>query len=182
MRFGNRDWVAGLTASTFGALALTACVASGGAGDGSCEAVAALRGTGGQDLGSVKLIETARGTLVQARLRGMPPGVHAIHLHEKGQCQPEFGAAGGHYNPTAAGHGFLGSQGHHLGDLPNFSVAASGEGFLDAFAGGLRVCGGDMPLLDGDGAAVIIHRGEDDYRTDPAGGAGERIACGVVSK
>lgn len=160
---------------------MSACVASGGSAS-ACEASAALRGPNGADHGTVKLIESPRGTLVQARLRGLPPGVHALHLHEKGECNPEFGAAGGHFNPTSVKHGFLSPDGHHLGDLPNFSVSESGEAYVDTFREGLRVCDGGSPLLDADGAAVIIHRGADDYRTDPAGAAGDRIACGAVEK
>lgn len=151
-------------------------------GEAGCEVTAPLQSPAGDDLGAVQLMQTPHGVLITARLKGLKPGTHAMHLHEKGQCKPDFGASGGHFNPTGAQHGYQNPQGFHLGDLPNFAVAASGEANVDAFSSDLRLCGGEQPLLDGDGAALIVHSGADDYRTDPAGGAGERIGCAVLSK
>lgn len=167
------------------AAAATMCGASSperALGEAGCEVTARLHSPAGDDLGAVQVTQTPHGVLITARLKGLKPGTHAMHLHEKAQCKPDFGASGAHFNPTGAKHGYQNPEGFHLGDLPNFVVAASGEANVDVFSSDLRLCGGDHPLLDGDGAALIIHGGADDYRTDPAGGAGERIGCAVLSE
>ncbi len=151
-------------------------------GEAGCEVTAPLLSPAGDGLGAVQLMQTPHGVLITARLKGLKPGTHAMHLHEKAKCKPDFGASGAHFNPTGAQHGYKNPQGFHLGDLPNFTVAASGEANVDVFSPDLRLCGGEHPLLDGDGAALIVHGGADDYFTDPAGGAGERIGCAVLSE
>jgi len=141
---------------------------------------AAMRDPAGIDVGWAAFEETPRGTLVRAYFHALPPGVHAIHLHGTGSCAPDFSAAGGHFDPEGREHGFRNPAGPHLGDLPNLFVPAAGNVETEAFVPRLRLGTGPGTLLDDDGAAVIVHRGPDDYRTDPAGNAGERIACGVI--
>jgi superoxide dismutase, Cu-Zn family len=113
-------------------------------------------------------------------LTGLPAGEHGVHLHTVGSCQPPFASAGAHWNPTTRQHGLENPQGAHLGDMPNLTVGASGSVDLQVSTrgGGLR---GQHPLLDDDGAAVVIHAMRDDQRTDPSGSSGDRIACGVVT-
>lgn len=140
-------------------------------------AKAVMRDRDGQSIGTVALEETPHGTLLDIRLEGMAAGVHAIHIHEVGTCEPPFASAGGHLNPRGAKHGFRTVKGPHLGDLPNLHVPESGTLHVEYFHPWLIF--GDE-FFDADGAAMIIHQGADDYRTDPAGAAGPRIACGVI--
>lgn len=167
----------GVTAAdtTAGAAGTAAGTPVGAAG----AATAALRDSAGRDLGTVTLTETAEGIAVAGTLRGLPPGAHAIHLHTTGRCEPPFESAGGHWNPTNKQHGTENPQGPHLGDMPNVTVGADSSAAVQVTTPGgtLR---GTTPLFDGDSAAVMVHAGADDYRSDPAGAAGGRIACGVV--
>ncbi len=110
-------------------------------------------------------------------VREMPPGTHGIHIHAVGRCDaPGFETAGGHWNPTARMHGMNNPQGKHAGDFKNLVVGKDGKGSLSA-----DVPGDFAALMDSDGAAVVIHAAADDYRTDPSGNSGARIACGVFA-
>ena len=141
---------------------------------------AALRDSAGNDLGTLTLMDSGQGVAVAGTLHGLPPGVHAIHIHTTGSCDaPAFTSAGGHWNPTNRQHGSENPQGPHFGDMPNITVAADSTVTVQATTPGGTLRGTNA-LLDADGAAVMIHGGEDDYRTDPAGDAGDRIACGVI--
>lgn len=143
-------------------------------------AVATLRDPAGEAVGEAALEASPNGVLLRVELRGVPAGEHAFHIHETGACEaPDFASAGGHLNPAGVGHGFLDGDGVHAGDLPNVHVPASGGLRLDLFAPGVEL---ESQLFDADGAALVMHEGPDDYRTDPAGAAGARIACGVVER
>jgi Cu-Zn family superoxide dismutase len=135
-----------------------------------------LKNERGQSVGSVTLTETPHGILVKGTLSNLPPGEHAIHIHETGKCEAPFKTAGGHLNPDKKKHGILAAEGKHEGDLPNINVCADGKAQFDFFAHGLRM----KDLQDADGSAVVVHATKDDYQTDPAGNAGDRIACGLV--
>ncbi|MFP4560162.1 MAG: superoxide dismutase family protein [Thiohalorhabdus sp.] len=140
------------------------------------DAAAELRDADGQEMGEVELKESPHGILVHADLEGMPEGTHAFHIHETGQCEPPFKSAGGHFNPEGKAHGFMSEEGYHAGDMPNIHVPGSGDLELEYFAPGVKL----DELLDDDGGAILVHEGADDYKTDPAGDAGSRIACGVI--
>lgn len=134
-------------------------------------------------LGTAALVYAERGVLLQVRLEGVPPGGHGMHIHDVGECTPpDFESAGPHFNPTAVEHGFLDEEGGHLGDLPNVFVGEDGVLNVDVLIWAVDLSPtGPNSLIAGDGTALVLHRTIDDYTTDPAGDAGERIACGVIS-
>jgi superoxide dismutase, Cu-Zn family len=138
-----------------------------------------MRDATGRDLGTLTLANTTGGLMLSGALHGLPPGTHGIHLHTTGRCEPPFTTAGGHWNPMGRMHGTQNPQGPHLGDMPNIVVSSDGIAAVSVTTPGGTLLGTDA-LLDADGAAVVIHESADDYRTDPSGNSGARIACGVV--
>ncbi len=152
-------------------------------GSAAPTARADLKTAKGDSVGTVQLTETPAGVLLHGTLSNLPAGTHAFHIHEVGQCEPpDFKSAGAHFNPASRGHGFANPQGAHAGDLPNIYVPASGQLEFDALARGVSLAAGPNSLFDANGSSLVIHQSADDYRTDPAGNAGNRIACGVVTK
>ncbi len=147
-------------------------------------AVARLHDTSGADVGSVDLQATPSGVVrIVVALKGLPPGIHAIHIHERGDCSaPDFTSAGGH---LAGGkeHGIESHGGPHAGDLPNLHVPASGAVAVEYFNGAVSLgSDGSGALFGKDGTAVIVHAKPDDYKSQPSGDAGGRIACGVITR
>lgn len=139
--------------------------------------------TAGREAGSATLIETPHGVLILTNLVGIAPGTHGFHIHETGRCDPpSFESAGGHFNPAGRRHGFLIEEGPHAGDLPNIIVGDSGTLRVELLARDVTLGEGRASLLNGDGAALVIHQDPDDYRTDPAGNSGARIACAVIAR
>ena len=135
----------------------------------------------GNSLGEVELLQMADGVQLIATVKGLPAGQYGMHLHAVGRCiGPEFTSAGPHFNPAAKQHGRDNPMGAHAGDLPNLDVNDKGVGEINLMLPGLRLADGTTPLIDADGAAVVLHAKADDYRSDPAGNAGSRIACGEV--
>ncbi len=143
---------------------------------------AALINSDGMSVGSATLKRSAERVTLALDLQGVPAGSHALHLHETGACDgPDFKSAGGHLNPSGKSHGKLNSNGKHLGDLPNIDLAANGEANTSVEIG-LSYADFLPHLFDEDGTAVVLHADADDYRSDPAGAAGPRIACGVFER
>jgi Cu-Zn family superoxide dismutase len=143
-------------------------------------AIAVLKDPKGKDVGTVTLTAVPTGILLDADFTALPPGVHAFHIHDTGKCEPpDFKSAGGHFNPEEDEHGFENPAGPHAGDLPNIHVSENGKLHIEVLNQRVFLSDG---LLDDDGAAIVIHEGPDDYKTDPAGAAGPRIACGVISR
>ena len=142
-------------------------------------ATATLSSPDGEAMGAVTFIQGPRGVLIQARLSGVPEGWHGFHIHETGSCEPDFSAAGGHYNPTGIGHGVLHEDGHHPGDTVNVYAHADGTANADQYIVDATLGPGVASLFDADGSAIIVHEGPDSYGEDP--GAGARIACGVIT-
>jgi Cu-Zn family superoxide dismutase len=154
----------------------------GGAGEAKTVRVE-FRNAKKQPIGDAVLRETPHGVLITLALRDLPQGEHGFHIHETGKCEPPFESAGGHFNPASKKHGFEVAAGAHAGDLPNLIVPDSGRVKLETIAGGVTLAEGKpASLLDGDGAALVVHAGPDDYTTDPAGNSGARIACAVVER
>lgn len=161
----------------FAMLALSACSAYGG--PGMDRADVPMRDAMGRDVGTLVLTNTPAGLMLAGTVRGLPPGMHAIHVHTTGRCEPPFETAGAHWNPMSRMHGLQNPAGPHLGDMPNVSVSSDGSASVSAVTAGGTLRDRDA-LLDSDGAAVVIHASADDNRSDPAGNSGDRIACGVV--
>jgi Cu-Zn family superoxide dismutase len=154
-------------------LLLPACAPVEPAGGAPMPLINAL----GAPIGTVRAWQTAGGVTFRIDASGLPHGVHGIHVHTVGRCDPpEFTSAGGHWNPTARKHGMNNPAGPHAGDLPNVEVAANG-----VLGAAVTLPGASMAsLLDADGAALVLHAGADDYVTDPSGNSGARIACAVI--
>lgn len=135
-------------------------------------------------VGDAVLQQTANGVLLRVNLRGIRSGTHAFHIHETGRCDPPtFASAGSHVAQGGGVHGFLNEGGPHAGDLPNIHVPAAGDVSVDLFLHEMTLDeDGKRSLLDADGSALIVHENTDDYRTDPTGSAGDRIACAVVTR
>ncbi len=145
-------------------------------------ATAKLMAGDGMARGSATLTEASDGLHVLVKGSGLVPGLHAVHLHMTGTCTaPDFASAGGHWNPMGRQHGKDNPAGMHMGDMPNMSVGADGTGELEYVIPGGMIGTGATPLLDADGAAVVIHAAPDDNKSDPTGNAGGRAACGVIS-
>lgn len=136
----------------------------------------------GMPIGTAQFVDTAGRLHVNVSVTGLPAGTHAVHLHQVGRCQaPDFTSAGGHLNPAGNTHGTLSPTGPHLGDLPNIEIGASRTGSVTAELGAASTQA-LAHLFDDDGTAIVVHAQADDYRTDPTGNAGGRIACGVVGR
>jgi len=138
----------------------------------------ALVNSSGQSIGTVRAWQTAGGVTLRIDASGLPHGVHGIHIHAVGRCDPpDFASAGPHWNPAGKQHGFNNPAGHHAGDLYNVTVAANG-----VLGEAVTIPGASMAsLVDADGAALVIHAAADDYMTDPSGNSGARIACAVLT-
>jgi Cu-Zn family superoxide dismutase len=136
-----------------------------------------------QTIGRANFVNVPSGVLMTLQVSNLIQGVHALHVHETGRCDPSssFQSAGGHFNPDGHAHGFRNPKGPHAGDLPNLYVPDSGFIRAELLLPDVTLTGPNRRLLDADGSALVIHLGPDDYRTDPAGVAGPRVACGVIT-
>lgn len=143
------------------------------------KAVAVLKNSKGKELGKVTLTAVPTGVLLDADFTALPPGDHSFHIHGTGKCEPpDFKSAGGHFNPEEDKHGLLSEAGPHAGDMPNIHVPSTGKLHIEVMNQMVSLPG----LFTGEGTAIVVHEGPDDYKTDPAGAAGPRIACGVITK
>jgi len=157
---------------------LAGCAASGGYADPSAEAkLMATKGSAAN--GSVSFVMMGDRILVNATVSGLTPGAHGFHIHEKGDCSaPDATSAGGHFNPGGHPHGHPQMGPHHAGDMPMLDADASGNARLSAELRGVAF-DGDQGIV---GRGVIVHASPDDFKTQPTGNSGARVACGVIVK
>jgi len=157
-----------------------------------CGAVAAgaqttvqLKSASGDSVGSAVISPAPSGKGVQIALdvNHLPPGEHAIHVHQNAKCEPpQFTTAGGHFNPDKKKHGSANPEGPHAGDIPDFTVDADGTSKMTIVAPNVTYSEGPHSIFSNGGTALMIHASADDLKSDPAGNAGARIACGVIAK
>ena len=133
-----------------------------------------LINSAGAPTGGLQAEARPEGRYLRIAVDGLAPGEHGLHLHAVGLCdRPDFKSAGPHWNPAGKQHGHLNPQGEHAGDLPNITVSANGHGAINFLVSG--------ELADADGTSLVIHADPDDYKTDPSGNSGARIACAVLA-
>lgn len=170
--------------ATLGAILLLATTGCATVYESAAEQVGAatILDRNGQTVGTAALYSLAGEVTISVSLDGVPAGEHGVHLHMTGDCSAsDFTSAGGHLNPGGNEHGTQNPRGAHLGDLPNATVASDGVGTVSTILRGTSDT--VLPqIFDADGTALIVHAGADDYRSDPAGDAGSRIACGVFAR
>lgn len=164
-------------------LALAAAAASFAADpDGALKARAELVNSKGQQAGAVFFEQQGDTVRITVKLENLPPGEHGLHIHAAARCErPSFKTAGGHFNPDNREHGFMNPRGPHAGDLPNIIVGSNGKATA-VFTTRLVTlkAGASRSLIGKDGTSVVVHQAPDDYSSDPAGHAGDRLACGAV--
>jgi len=160
------------------ALAVALLLAATAAGAQS-QARATLTSSAGNNIaGNVVFAQEGRKLFVIAEVTGLKPGPHGFHVHEKGDCSaPDFSSAGGHFNPDSQPHGDPTAGAHHAGDMPLLVADASGKATARAELRSMSIGGGASDVV---GKAVVVHADADDFRSQPAGNSGARVACGVI--
>jgi Cu-Zn family superoxide dismutase len=167
-----------ITTLALAAVAVLPCLAATASAQ---SASAALHDASGKDVGTAQFTQTPTGVLIRLEVKGLPAGEHAMHIHAVGKCEPPFTSAGGHFNPGGKKHGMMAAAGHHAGDMPNLHIPQGGALTVEVVNDAITLDKGKPnSVFQTAGTAVVIHAVKDDYKTDPTGDAGGRIACGVI--
>jgi Cu-Zn family superoxide dismutase len=158
------------------------CASSSAFAQSSPSAVATFHDLQGRNVGKAILTQTANGVLIEMELSNVAAGEHGFHIHETGICDAAdgFKSAGGHYEPSQHQHGYLDAGGPHAGDMPNQFIGRDGTLRAHVLNPNITLSDGPASLFDADGSAIVVHAGPDDYHSQPAGNAGDRIACAVI--
>jgi superoxide dismutase, Cu-Zn family len=155
----------------------------GRGGRGGAPVTVEMTNAQGQSVGTATITRSDTGVSIAYDFKNLPPGVHALHIHVNAKCDPpDFMSAGGHFNPDMKKHGLQSPDGPHAGDMPNFTVGAKGTAKATITDPRVNMGADTHSVFSNGGTALVIHAKADDMKTDPAGNAGDRIACGVITK
>jgi Cu-Zn family superoxide dismutase len=182
VRAMTKPWMKSIALGLVAALPLTAA-ADPKAPAAPKPVVVKISDAKGKSVGTATLTASDKGVSIALDLHDMAPGDHAIHVHQTAKCDgPDFKSAGGHFNPDNKHHGMNNPDGPHAGDMPNFTVDAKGKAKTTVVASNVTLGDDAHSVFTGGGTALVIHAKADDMKSDPAGNAGDRVACGTITK